>query len=317
MTVRVGLVGTGYMAREHMRAFSQVASVVGVVGRTSVSARRFAEETSIDSSFDSIPRLLDECQPDLLVVAVPELVLPSVMSSALAQPIALLVEKPIGKDLAVAEKLTQRVNELGAPAYVALNRRHYASTQRVVEALGASSGSARMVQVLDQEDQRAARLAGQPEDVVTNWMFANSIHLVDLMRFLCRGTVESVQVLSHWRPDSPALVAGLVEFSSGDMAIYEAMWNRPGPWSCAVTTQSSRLEMRPLERLSTQADGDRTAHSVDLGDSDLQFKPGLLNQAEQAVRMVSGQSHSLPDFNDALESMRLVAALYGLGLEKS
>lgn len=317
MTVKVGLVGAGYMAREHLRAFSQIASVVGVVGRTAAGAREFAEDTSIGYSSDSIPRLLDECQPDLLVVAVPELALPSVMSSALAQPIPLLVEKPIGKDLKVAERLTRLVNDAGSPAYVALNRRHYASTRRVIQALEASSSGARVVQVLDQEDQRAARFAGQPEEVVSNWMFANSIHLVDLMRFLCRGAVCSVQVGSRWRPDSPGLVAGLVEFTSGDTAIYEAMWNRPGPWSCAVTTESSRLEMRPLEQLSIQTDGERLATTVELGDDDLRFKPGLLAQAEQAVRMVRGESHTLPDFNDALESMRLVAALYGLDLDES
>ena len=312
LDVRVALVGAGFMAREHVRAFSGLAAVVGVASRDINRARRFGDELNIPFTTSSVPDLLRRVEPDLVVIAVPELELPSVIESCLDSGVTVLAEKPIGIDLGVSTALTRLVRDHSLRAFVALNRRHYSSTRTTLKGLSDQENSMRLIQVLDQEDPVAARAAGQPDQVVRNWMFANSIHVVDLITLFGRGKVVSVEVFDAWNPCEPGFVSGAIRFESGDRAIYQAVWDAPGPWSCVVTTPEKRYEMRPLEKLSVQDRGSRLPVDVPLHPVDQDFKPGLRRQAEESIRAVKGLSHRLPSFEDSLVSMGLVADLYGL-----
>lgn len=310
--VRVGIVGTGYMAREHARAFQGVASIEGVAGRNPDRAMAFAQEFSVPFVARNPEELLRRCQLDLVVIAVSELALPEVLASCLKTSVTLLVEKPIGVDLGVSIQLADLVTKSEAKAFVGLNRRQYASTRQALEQLSSRDSATRFIQILDQEDPRVGLKGGKPNEVVSNWMYANSIHLIDLIRVFGRGQVRSVDVEHAWDPFDPGYVTAHLEFDSGDIASYQAVWNRPGPWSCAVTTAVQRLEMRPLEELSIQEPESRALTKIELGSIDKLYKPGLRMQALQAVNAVRGQPHTLPDFKDALKSVHLVSSLYSV-----
>jgi nicotinate-nucleotide pyrophosphorylase len=55
---------------------------------------------------------------------------------------------------------------------------------------------------------------------------------------------------------------------------------------------------------------------VEQNEWDRKFKPGLRVQAEEAVKAALGQSHHLPSLQDALNSMKLVHAIYGEGFRR-
>ena len=52
-------------------------------------------------------------------------------------------------------------------------------------------------------------------------------------------------------------------FASGDIGLYEGIWNGPGPWACTVTTPRRRWELRPLEKAVFQNAGERKLNPVD------------------------------------------------------
>jgi hypothetical protein len=170
----------------------------------------------------------------------------------------------------------------------------------------------RYIRVQDQQDQAAARAAGQPAAVVENWMYANSIHVVDYLRLFGRGRVERVQPVCRWTPDQPGVVISRIEFESGDIGIYEGIWNGPGPWAVSVSTATRRWEMRPLEVASYQNRGERVLHPVDIHPWDTTFKAGFRRQAELAVAAASGgDGAGLVTLDEAIETMRLIAQIFG------
>jgi predicted dehydrogenase len=174
----------------------------------------------------------------------------------------------------------------------------------------ASVQEPRLVQVHDQENPLVALANGQPPLVVENWMYANSIHIIDYLRIFCRGSVENVENVVKWSPLDPRFVVAKVTFSSGDIGIYQAVWNAPGPWSVAVNTQSKRWEMRPLEQACVQTYKDRRSETIPTHEWDTKFKPGIRLQAEEVVRAVRGESHHLPSLEDGLATMKLVQQIY-------
>ncbi len=153
---------------------------------------------------------------------------------------------------------------------------------------------------------------GQPELVAENYMFANSIHVIDYFRVFGRGKIIDVTPVIAWNPKEPGVVIAKVTFDSGDVGLYEGIWNGPGPWSLTITTPHKRLELRPLEQGSLQLRETRTQIPLEISQDDTMFKPGLRWQAMQAAAAVRGQMHSLATIDDSWESMKLVADIFGM-----
>ncbi len=311
-TCKVAVVGAGYMAREHIRAFQNIPGVeiTGIHSRTRSRAEALAKEFHISNVCDSIPQLYEKTIADLVVVSVPELSANEVCCTCFEYPWVALIEKPAGYDVADAEAIEAVAQAKGRRAYVALNRRHFSSTQSVLQDLAANP-EPRFICVQDQEDAAAALKAGQPKLVVENWMYANSIHIIDYFSMLGRGKVTDVEPFVRWTPEKPGFVAAKILFDSGDIGLYQAVWNAPGPWAVAVTTQSKRWEMRPMEQAAFQLYGLRKLEPVVTHEWDQQFKPGLRRQAELSVKAAMGEAvPELPTLRDALASMRLTQAIY-------
>jgi predicted dehydrogenase len=299
------------MAREHLRAFADVSGVeiVGIHSRTRARAESLAAEHGLPHVCGSVAELYETTRADLVVVAVPELVMNAVSRETFRYPWTILLEKPAGYSLADAEEIRAEAHRSGRRVYVALNRRHYASTRAVLQDVEGMAGP-RFIVVQDQQDLAQARSLGHPPAVVQNWMYANSIHVIDYLRVFGRGTVTRVAPILPWTPESPGVVVCRIEFSGGDVGLYEGIWNGPGPWAVTVTTAAKRWELRPLERAAFQARGDRQLHALEPDPRDVAFKPGLRVQAEQAVRAAMDQATTLPPIADAFETMQLVHAIF-------
>lgn len=313
-TIKVALVGAGYMATEHAKAFSGLPGVAlaGVFSRTRTRAEQLAAAYPGMAVCDSVGELYERTRADLVVVAVKELSMAAIATECFAFPWTVLLEKPAGYDLADATAILEAARKAGSRAYVALNRRAYSSTRQALARLADNSGP-RFVKVMDQQDQQAARdIYKEPPEVVRNYMYANSIHLIDYFRVFGRGEVAGVVPVVPWTPEKPRMVVSKIEFSSGDVGLYEGVWDGPGPWAVSVVTPLERLEMRPLEQASVQLRGERKVAPLENDPDDTAFKPGLRYQAIQAVAAARGETNHLATLGDSWQSMNLVARIFGL-----
>ncbi len=299
------------MAREHIRAFQDIPGVeiTGICSRTRSRAAALASEFNLPNICDSIPKLFEKAAADLVVISVPELSANPVCRACFEFPWVTLIEKPAGYNVADAIEIESAARAKNRRAYVALNRRHYGSTRALVGDLSSLSGP-RLIKIQDQESPSAALLAGQPKLVVENWMHSNSIHIIDYFTLLGRGPIVSVTPVIRWDPQHPSYVASRINFESGDIGLYEAIWDGPGPWAVSVNTFEKRWELRPLEKAAFQLTGKRVLEPVKDDPWDSKFKPGLRRQAELAVLAANGVETELPTLSDALATMRLTQEIY-------
>jgi predicted dehydrogenase len=309
--IKVAFIGAGYMTTQHAKAFSDIDSVIlsGIYSRTRSRAEVVAASYPDLVCCDSIASLYESGHPDLVIISVPELSVRVVCEEAFQFPWTCLVEKPVGYDYDDAEAICRAAEKQNARVYVGLNRRHYSSTRNVLAEMAANDEK-RFIHIYDQENPKAALVAGQPEKVVENWMYANSIHMVDYFNFMGRGQILSIENLISYDPSAPLFVLSKLMYDSGDIGIYECVWNAPGPWSVVVNTQSKRWEMRPVEQATCQLYGSRKQEPLPIHEWDSQFKPGLRLQAQECVNAVMGLEHNLPTIKDAFTSMKLIKAIY-------
>ena len=308
--VRVAFIGAGYMISEHLRVYAHCPDVklVGIYSRTHARAQALADSYPGIYIACNIDDLYESCKPDLVIVAVPELACFEVCQASFKYPWCMLIEKPVGYHLEEAKEIEALADSFNSKVFVALNRRFYSSTILLKSKL-LDLDSKRLVSVLDQQDPSVALESGQPQVVVDNWMYANSIHLIDYFFQFCRGELTNVNVLTSFFDYSSPVVAH-IEFSSGDIGVYQAVWDAPGPWSVSVSTSKLRGEMRPLEQLTIQHVHSRQAVQQPADDFDLNYKPGLMRQALAAINVAKGLSSPLPTISDANKTMSLVSSIY-------
>lgn len=312
--VKVAIVGAGYMASEHLKAFEATgeAEVVGITSRTRARVEALVADHDGIEIFDSLEQMYEKTRADIVVVTVTELYMAEIAKRCFEFPWLVLLEKPAGYNLADARSIQHAAHSKKVRVHVALNRRAYSSTRQALEVLEGNEGP-RFIKVLDQQDQHAAlTIHKNPPLMVENYMFANSIHLIDYLRVLGRGEVVSVENVVKWDPAAPGIVLALITFSSGDTGLYEGVWNGPGPWVITVNTPDKRLEMRPLEQVSVQLKGERRSQALAIDEADSLYKPGLLFQAQQAILASLGQKNVLPDIDDSFKSMELVANIFNM-----
>lgn len=310
--IKIAIVGAGYMAQEHARAFADQpdVAIVGVVSRNRERAQAIAQRYGA-SVFVDIATMYEATRADAVIVAVNEPSMHSVSRQALALPWLCLLEKPVGLTLSEAREIVEFATAKGARAYVALNRRSYSATLNAAERLARDDGP-RLISITDQQDLDAVRADNQPPMVVQNYMYVNSIHMIDYFTRFGRGAVSDVKVVAPWTPESPGYVVATISFTSGDRGVYQAVWNGPGPWSVVVTNPAIRAEMRPLEVLHVQNRSERRLVEVPLDELDRQFKPGLHRQAREFCSAIRGEETDLCGLEENWRSMLLCAQIYGL-----
>lgn len=310
--LKIAFIGAGYMTGEHIKVFQEIQNVelVGIFSRTKSKAQQLADEFEIKTVSNSISELNERTNADAVVVSVSELSLNEVTKEVFKFPWVSLNEKPAGYNLDDAKAILNDCERNQRVAYVALNRRHYSGVKPMIKDLD-SIDDKRLITIYDQEDPAAALAAGRPKDVVDNWMFANSVHLIDLFHLFGRGEVIEVEHVVKWEPENPFIVIAKLKYDSGDIGLYNAVWNAPGPWAVTVSTPVKRFEMRPLEMAKYQNKGERVLNEYPKDKWDQEFKPGLRKQAQLFVDSVtSGSNQGLPTLKDAYESMKLVSKIY-------
>lgn len=314
MSLAVAFIGAGAMAREHLRAFQDVpgVSLAGLASRTRDKAERLAAEFNVPVVAGGANELFDHTAAALVVVAVSGEAMLQTALACCRHPWTLLLEKPPGVDVAEAEQIRAAAAAAGRTVLVGLNRRFLSSTLAALEDL-APLHDRRYVHVQDQEDLAAARAGGFHPRVLASWPHANAIHVIDYLRCFGRGEVTAVRAIEPWRPESPGIVLAKIEFSSGDLGLYEGIWNGPGPWAVTVSTPARRWELRPLEQAAVQQAGERRLAAVPRHEWDERFKPGFRRQAEEAAAAAQGRPHRAVVLDDALATMRLIDDIFRPG----
>jgi predicted dehydrogenase len=309
--ITVGIVGSGYMAREYCKVIRNHPAfrLVGITSRTEENSQILSKEFGLTFSPKSVSELSEIAKPDLIVVAVSESATAEVVKNLMDSSAVLLVEKPFGLSVQEARQLNDWTNNRKEPTYVAFNRRFYDSTMKLVSGLNQSVGN-RFILLQDQHDTLAATRNGFDKITVDNWMFANAIHTVDLIRHLARGEAHVERISRTPLGDNSFVLDASLGFTAGDQARYVSIWNAPGPWVLNVYTETNRWLLAPLEELDLQTGESRKTSPLVRPSNQDELKPGLWNIFEELQKHWAGQEPAIPTPESSLESMELVSKIY-------
>jgi UDP-N-acetyl-2-amino-2-deoxyglucuronate dehydrogenase len=198
--IGVGIVGTGLSATQHMTALVQVplARVVAVAGTSEEKARAFADRWGIPRAHGSAEAMLRDPEVEAVHLCTPPDQRVAVAEAAACAGKHVLIEKPMGRNVAEADRVIAACDAAGVRLGAMFQNRFTPLPRKVKDALDAGRLGRLLLVTLSSKWFRTAEYYRD-----SSWrgtaareggaaLINQAIHAIDLLRWIC-GPVSEVQ----------------------------------------------------------------------------------------------------------------------------
>lgn len=322
--VRCAVIGTKTIAVQHIPVLQTLpeAEVVALCDIDPEAVREMSRRFGVAQTFTSVDDLQAWGEFDAVYVLVSVLAVAEVAERTIRAGIPTFLEKPPGLYSSDTERLAEAVRETGTIAMVGFNRRFYSCLQAGRQAL-LDTGDVVSVTVHADEDAGDKWFGEKfPPEVSMRWAYANSIHALDLLRYLGGDVAKVTSVVRQRRLPKPDSFSALLEYESG--AVGRAIADHFGPkgsshWYEARTASAvltAQPGPSPGDRLSAcilERHG-REPVRFGLTGLDRRLKPGFPGESRAFLRAVqTGEpvSFPAPTLDDAVRTMKMIDEITG------
>lgn len=309
--IKICLIGAGRMSVEHVKVLNEIkhVKISAISSRTKKKIINIKKNYPYIKMYTDIKKMINSENPDGIIIAVTEKSLLEVCRKAFHFSQPLLIEKPIGYNLDQNKKILRLMNKYKKKnCYVALNRRYFSSTKKLLTNLSKDKGK-RKIYINDQQYNLKKMYPHKENVVIKNMMFANSVHLIDYLNILSKGKIKKIKT-SIKKEGKISNVLCNINLSSGDSVTYKALWNKDSKWSVSVFTKNFFYELKPLEELQILNLKNLALRKYAKNKLDINYKPGFMLQAIDFIKMIKNKPHSLVDIKDNFNTTKLINKIY-------
>lgn len=246
--INFGIIGAGNIAEEYLKYLidDQRVDIKGIIGKSKKNSKKLAIKYKIDFYGNNIDIFLEK-DLDVIVVAVNIINTIDVVKKLSRFKGIILFEKPLGINHEETCKIYKILKNIKKKCFVALNRRFYENISFAQNLLNKDK-SKKIIQVIDQENLIVAKKLGHPVKIVKNWMYANSIHLIDIILFFGNSKIKKIKN-EKFISKNEKIIYSKITFKNKNIAFYYSLWNRPGPWSIDISSSKFFFQFKPIEQL--------------------------------------------------------------------
>jgi len=310
--MKIGIIGFGGIAPYHASCFLAHKAVTLVACSRSAANRQRGLQSGCSEAYRSIAEMYEQGKPDGVVICVSILNTVEVLKECVTYKKPILAEKPVGLSARETRECAQMAHRAGCSVMVALNRRFYsnmlAARQRVRDAGGALG-----IHVDSTDNMERIRALGKfPEEVIQRWLFANTIHSLDLIRFFC-GDIDRITAFKRIDEKSilPDYAASMV-MREGALAHYSGYFSSPGRWLIDIYCGGFRIKFEGHEDARLYKEG-REMSAIPLDEADIKYKPGFFKQAQHFIGIVNGDmpvEFPVSTLDDAVQTMEMIEQIH-------
>lgn len=310
--VKLGIIGAGYIAQKHLEVIDAIDELeaIAITSRTFVKAEALAKDFNIDVTSNSLESMIREVDIDALMILVSPDQMFSVVAEAIPYKLPLFIEKPAGLTPNENLELTKLSERYGTLSMVGFNRRYYSIFHKGLDIIK-EAGPLLGVSIEGHERMWRIREGGNfSEEIIKDWIFANSTHTIDLLPFF-GGNPKRISSLAYGYHEARGdQFAAIMEFEEGGIGQYHANWYSPGGWKVVLYGDGVTVEFKPLEQ-GRWTDKNFIVHEIEPDDIDNIFKPGFYAQMKSFARLVIHKKLEWPalDLRGSYNTMLLAEKL--------
>jgi UDP-N-acetylglucosamine 3-dehydrogenase len=222
--MKVAVIGSGAMGRNHARVYAELPGVelVGVADADGTVAESVARRHATHPYTDYV-RLLDEQRPDAVTIAVPTVEHFAVAMQVIQRGIHLLIEKPISHTLEEGKQITAAARDAGVQLMIG----HIERFNPAVIALKERLAQGELGRVFQIDARRQGPFPARVRDIGV--IIDLAVHDLDVMRYISNAEITRVFAETERRIHSTRedLVSGLLRLDNGAVGTLTINWLTP------------------------------------------------------------------------------------------
>jgi virulence factor len=277
--------------------------VVAIEGRTTERVQPAAALFGVPHTFVTLDALLQGPGFDAAVICTPPEAHYTAVTTLLQAGKDICCEKPLAPSLAAMEEMVRTAKARDRIFMAGMNRR-YAPVCLRAKAL------------FEQRRLDLCTVEKHKDSVDRRGLLHDGIHLIDFMRWVCGGVGRIVTAVARAeKPDREFTLTATVDFDSGPVGVF-IMNRRAGRWIERMIMHGSgcTAEVQYPDFAVTHIRGDTTLYEFRPKDwawaVDMAEKGGFQQELEDFVRCVQTRASPIASAEDAVESHRMVDAIY-------
>ncbi|MCZ2258474.1 Gfo/Idh/MocA family protein [Sporosarcina sp. G11-34] len=196
MTIRIGIIGTGYFSMFHANIITKLAGgkLTSICGTSLEKAERMASNFTDVKGYDQLDDMLDAEQLDAVYICVPPMAHGKIELELIKRGIPFLVEKPLGNDVELPTTILEEIKKKPLITSVGYHYRYSESIAKLKELIkGQNIGI-----VLGQYMGDMPKVQWWRNQASSGGQFVEqTTHIVDLLRYICGEVDEVYSVFSN------------------------------------------------------------------------------------------------------------------------
>ena len=206
----------------------------------------------------------------------------------------IFIEKPPGLSLIEMKNLSNLSKKKNKKVMIGLNRRYYSNINKAIDFIK-KNGGINSFHIEGNERYLLVKNYIKNQKIIRNWIFANSIHTIDLFLFL-GGDIKKMNIFKNQKKNQDLVLSINAIFKNNLIGSYISSWNSPGKWSLSIYGSKYTAYISPLEK-GYLLDRNNKKIKLDLSLDDKKFKSGF---KEQFLDFISLLEKSYPIKNQLL-----------------
>jgi len=228
----------------------------------------------------------------------------STLKKVISFKIPFFFEKPAGLNFKEIQILAKLAKKNKVKNMVGLNRRFYSGFKQGIDFLNKKGG---IKGILIEGHERFWKIKKQTINtkVYKNWLFANSIHTIDLLRFF-GGEIKTLKSFSNNSGDNKNFTIS-VKFKNNIIGSYISNWDSPGGWSVSLFGKGYSVIYKPLES-GILYDRKFNKKNLKISSYDKKYKSGFYMQLVHFQKLISSNKLVWPsqDLKGLLKSALII-----------
>jgi predicted dehydrogenase len=306
MKKRIGIIGAGSICAKYLEIFEVIkqAQVVAITSRTRSKAEKIKKDFKIPHVYNNYKEMVYKENLDLIIILVSIDQIFKVSKDVIKYKIPLLIEKPPGLNCYQSKNLVNLSKKFKTPIFVALNRRFFSNFRKGIKIAEEYGG---IKNIVIEGHERFWKVKKKKKIISDNWLYANSIHTIDLIRFF-GGEVKKISRLkkSLYKKKGDQFLS-IIEFKNGIIGSYFSNWYAPGGWSVKLFCNGVTIIFNPLEN-GYYIKKDMVKKPIELDKVDQIYKPGFYRQISLIIKYLQTQKidDNLQTIFSAHQTMKLI-----------
>lgn len=305
-TFKIGILGAGNMSNHHLKVLKSFKNIEisSIYSRTLSKAYEKSKIFNIKNYTNSFKIFMQMEKYDGIVLIVSADQISKFVKKLIPFKIPILIEKPLALNIKDYQEILQLNKIYKTPNMIGLNRRYYSIIQKGLKIIRKNGISSILIE--GHESYWKIKNSKKKNIIKDNWLFANSIHTLDLFLFFANSSFNKISIIDKKSNIKEKNFVTTIKFNNNIIGTYLSFWSSPGQWSIKIFGNENTLVFNPLE-IGYSLDKNFKKIIIKPSKEDLIFKPGLYLQYKNFLKLIKTKNNSWPDVN-----INSIANLYKL-----